>query len=525
MQLLIESMVTTNKRYALVSVSDKIGIADFCRALIKHGYTIISTGGTGKLLTQERIAFTAIQEITGNPECFDGRMKTISFQIESGILFDRFKPSHRKEAKELGIVPIDVVVCNLYPFEKTIAQQSATLSDAVENIDVGGPTMVRAAAKNFHHVLVIVDPADYKTVAKQLGKKISLEERQQLAAKAFAHVSFYDAQIATYFSNEQFPKEVTIPGRKLMDLRYGENPHQKSAVYLTPGVKSPFSDLQKHAGRDLSLINITDINAGIASVRLFKEPTVVVIKHNSPCGIALGSNSAQALQRAIDADPESAFGGVIVLNSKIDIKTADVIYSFKENRHSNIDIIASPSVTQDAIDKLVSLRKTLGIYTFGSLTVDSTRNMKWIDGGFVLQTADSEIEKSFKNWEIVTKLKPTKQQLQQMKIAWKFITKIPSNAVIIVDEKLPMTRGIGTRQTSRVRSTRITLEQAGKFCKGAILASDSFFPFDDSVRLAGKCGIGAIIQQGDSINDRLSIQAADELGIPMVFTHRRAFWH
>ncbi len=514
-----------NTKYALVSVSDKTGVADFCRALIKNNYTIISTGGTGKLLSQEHIPFTPIQEITGNPECFDGRMKTISFQIESGILFDRSKKTHQKEAHELGIVSIDVVVCNLYPFEKTVAQKSVTIADAVENIDVGGPTMVRAAAKNFQHVLVVVDPNDYQVLGNQLGKKVSLEQRQQLAAKAFAHLSFYDAQIATFFGSTEFPEEITIPGRKSMDLRYGENPHQKAAVYLTPGTYSPFKDLKKWAGRDLSLINITDINAGIESVRLFKEPAAVIIKHNSPCGIALGTTSAQALQRAIDADPESAFGGVIVLNSTLDTETAKVISSFKEERRSNIDIIASPNVKPNAVEALISVRKTLGIYSFGALTIDSRTNVKWIDGGFVLQTADSEVEESFKNWEIATKVKPTKQQLEQMQIAWKFLTKIPSNAVIVVDSKLPMTRGIGSRQTSRVRSTRLALEQAGAHANGAILASDSFFPFDDSVRLAGQFGIKAIIQQGDSINDKASIAAADELGLVMVLTHRRAFWH
>ncbi len=515
-------------KYALLSVYNKAGIAEFARALSDLEYTIISTGGTAKILEQNKIPVVPIQEITGNPESFDGRMKTISFQIESGILFDRSNSKHIKEAKDLKIKPIDIVICNLYPFEKTISKPNVQISEAIENIDVGGPTMIRAAAKNFKHVLVVVDPNDYAVVASALKEQMVEETlRRELAAKAFSHLSFYDAQIGQYLRFELFPNEIALPGRKVNDLRYGENPHQKAAVYATPNGNSPFEHLQKLWGRDLSLTNVTDINAGLESVRIFEQPAAVVIKHNSPCGIALGESAKEALQRAIDADPESAFGGVIVLNKPMDTPAARVIGAFKDAKRGNMDIIAVPHVNHEALAYLQTLRKSMGIYVFGDTPVITRKRMdlKWIDGGFVLQERDDFLEKGFADWKVVTKKKPTKKQLQQMQTGWKFVTRIRSNSVLVVDKKLPMTRGIGSGQTSRLRSTKIALMQAGKFARDAVLASDSFFPFDDSVKLASQHGIGAIVQQGGSINDQASIDTANKAGIPMVFTGRRAFWH
>lgn len=514
-------------KFALLSVFDKTHITKLAKALVASGYTIISTGGTAKTLEQENIPFTPIQAITGNPESFDGRMKTISFQIESGILFDRKNPKHVKEAKELKINPIDIVVCNLYPFEQTINKPKVTISEAIENIDVGGPTMVRSAAKNYQNVLVIVDPNDYDTIISVIKKGAADDTlRRELAAKAFSHLSFYDSQIANYLKFEKFPNELSLGARKVMDLRYGENPHQQAAVYIKPQIKTPFSHLKKLWGRDLSLINITDINAGLESVRVFKEPAAVVIKHNSPCGLATGKTITEALTNAIEADPESAFGGIIVLNKPMDLKTAKVIGAFKDAKRGNMDIVSAPKFAKNALAFLQSIRKTMGIYEFGSIPVKpDPLNIKWIDGGFILQTADLGTDKSLKEWKVVTKKSPTKQQLEQMQIGWKFITRIRSNSIIIMDKKTPMTRGIGSGQTSRVRSTKIALEQAGENAKGAILISDSFFPFPDSIELAIKKGISAVVQQGGSINDQKSIDAADKAGIPMIFTGRRAFWH
>lgn len=524
-----DSSIKKNK-YALISVYDKTGIVDFAKQVEELGYKIISTGGTAKALTENGVKVVPIQEITGNPESFDGRMKTISFQIESGILFDRSNPSHQKQAYELNIKPIDIVVCNLYPFEKTIEDPNVKLEDAIENIDVGGPTMVRAAAKNFKNVLVIVDPEDYEKAMEILrsAQNDSMEKRQELAAKAFSHLSFYDSQIASYLNKTTlFPKEITLPGRLSLELRYGENPHQKGAVYLQPNTNSPFKNLKYLWGREASWLNITDINSGLEVVRLFDEPAAVVIKHNSPCGAALGKTIKEALELAIDGDPESAFGGIVVLNKPMDMDAAKVIAGFKKDSRGNMDIIAVPGIENETLEYLKSLRKSMGIYTFGKIPKKRSDkyNLKWIDGGFILQEPDENIDESFKNWKIVTKIQPTEKQMDQMKTAWKFISRIKSNSIIILDKDLPMTRGIGTGQTSRVRSTKIALEQAGKYVKGGILASDSFFPFDDSVRMAGQLGIGAIVQQGGSINDQKSIDAANELEIPMVFTGRRAFWH
>lgn len=518
------------EKYALFSVFDKKGIIQFAASISKLGYQIISTGGTAKALSEAGIRVIPIQEVTGNPESFDGRMKTISFQVEGGILFDRKNKKHLKEAKELNIKPIDLVVANLYPFEQIVSDPRVKIEDAIENIDVGGPTMIRAAAKNNDNVLVVTDPSDYEVVAILLkNKKIDNKIRVKLATKAFRHLSFYDSQIANFLGRdeENFPEETTIPGRKFADLRYGENPHQRAAVFLEPNTDSSMSGLKKIIGRDLSATNILDISAGLESVRVFNEPAAVVIKHNSPSGVALGTSISQALERAIAADPESAFGGVIVLNRPIDLKTAKIFASFKEENGVLIDIIAAPGISDKSIEFINKIRKSTGIYKFGLIPKDrkNKKHIKFFDGGFIMQDWDEADEKLFKSWKVVTKKKPTKKQLRQMKIAWKFIGRIRSNTVIILDRDLPMTRGIGSGQTSRVRATKIAINQAGEHSKEGIMASDSFFPFGDSVRFAAEASIGAIIQQGGSVNDKLSIDAANEAGIAMVFTFERKFWH
>lgn len=513
-------------KYALLSVFDKTGIIEFAKTLTTLDYKIISTGGTAKTLTENKIPVIPIQKITGNPESFDGRMKTISFQVESGILFDRKNKKHREEARKLKIKPIDIVVCNLYPFEETVRKR-ASLNKVIENIDVGGPTMIRSGAKNFKNVLVVIDPSDYTEISQKLKRKnISENYRKALAGKAFSHLSFYDSHVAKYLNKNIFPQELTLAGRKIQDLRYGENPHQKGAFYLSSD-DSSLKNLKKMWGRELSLVNITDINAGVESVRVFRDPCSVVIKHNSPSGIALGITPEQSLSRAIEADPESAFGGVIVMNKMLSIKSAKIIAGFKSEKKGNIDIIAAPSVEKSALEFLSKIRKSMGIYELGKIFKPSkiVLNMKWVDDGFILQTQDIYSENDFKTWKVVTKKKPTKKQLEQMRTAWTFITHIRSNSVIVIDKNLSMTRGIGSGQTSRIRSTKIALTQAGKNSRGGILASDSFFPFDDSIKLAGKFKIGAIIQQGGSINDKSSIDMADKLKIPMVLTGRRAFWH
>lgn len=513
-------IVKDMNRFALISVYDKNGVSDFARTLIKHSYKIISTGGTYELLTKNGLNVTPIEEITGNPrDSFDGRMKTISFHIEGGILFDRKNPKHVNEVKKLNIPQIDVVVCNLYPFEE---------KEAVENIDVGGPTMIRAAAKNYQNVIVVVDPEDYEKVAKAMdGGKVDEKLSKELAAKAFYHLSLYDSLIGSFFSEEKFPEKITIPLRKITELRYGENPHQQGALYSMPKTNSPLAKLTKLWGRDLSGTNIGDIYAGLETVRQFSDPAACVIKHFSPCGIALGKDSHQALSRAIEADPVSAFGGVIVQNRPMDLKTAEIVAKFKRESEGNIDIVAVPEISADALELLKGIRKSMGIYTFGEIPGNrsESRDVKYFSGAVLLQTFDDNPEKNFKDWKVVTKNRPVSQQVKLMEFGFKAVKAVRSNAVIVVDKDLPMSRGIGSGQTSRIGATKIALDQAGKFAKGAILISDSFFPFDDSVRLAGKYGISAILQQGGSVNDNASIKAANELGIIMVFTKRRAFRH
>jgi len=516
-----------NRRYALISVSDKTGIVEFASVLNKLGYHIISTGGTARALTIGEIPFLPIQGITGNPEAFDGRMKTISFPIEGGILFNRTKPSDVAQAQELGIPQIDIVVCSLYPFEATIANPKVTQDEAIENIDVGGPTMVRAAAKNHKNVLVVVDPNDYPRIAQALQKdEITNELRQELAAKAFRHLAFYDAQIARYLGKEKYPQELTIPARLKEKLRYGDNPDQEAFLYFNPETDSPLARLQKHAGRELSATNITDIGAGINSVRLFDSPAVAVIKHNTPCGLATAETIAEALTRALESDPLSAFGGVVVLNFPMTDEAANVIASFKEEGHGQMDIIAAPQIELKAVELLKYIRKSTGIYTFGNIPPHNLDRLhiRSIDGGLIIQRENNPFS-SFDQWTIPTDVKPTQKQLEQMQFAWIALSRIRSNTVAVIDRNLPMTRGIGTGQTSRILATEIALSQAGKHTKGAILASDSFFPFPDSVRLAGEKGITAIVQQGGSINDQASIEVANKLGISMVLTGQRLFWH
>lgn len=508
------------KKWALLSIYNKEGIVEFAKVLVKCGYHIVSTGGTYKELQDHGVEVTPIEEVTGNPrDSFDGRMKTISFQIESGILFDRKNQKHVVEAKKLGVPQIDVVVCNFYPFEE---------KQTTETIDVGGPTMIRAAAKNWENVVVIVDPADYEKIAKAMEEgKITDELRRKLAAKAFYRLSFVDCQIGKFFSKEKFPQELTIPLRKTNILRYGENPHQEGALYLMPKTNSPLSKLKHLWGRELSGTNVGDIAAGFETVRQFKEVAACVIKHLSPCGIATGRNATEALARAVEADPVSAFGGVIVINKPMDEETAKVIATFKHEKEGNIDIVAVPSISDSALRLLKSVRKSMGIYTFGEIPVERSEkwDLKYFAGAVLLQDFDDSLEESFKDWEVVTKKKPTQKQIEQMKFGFKAVKAVRSNAVIVVDKDIPQTRGIGSGQTSRIGATKIALEQAGKYTHGGILVSDSYFPFDDSVRLAAKYGIGAIVEQGGSVNDQASIDVANDTGIPMIFSKRRAFRH
>lgn len=518
--------MTTIKKLAVLSVFDKSGISDIAKALIDAGYGIISTGGTAKALKKDGIQVKEAEDITGFPESFDGRVKTLHPKIHGGILYRRDNKKDVVDAKKLGILPIDFVICNLYPFEKTVQKSGVSQSEVIENIDIGGPTMVRAAAKNHQSVTVVVSSDDYGLVVNAIKSGgTTLDLRKKLAGKAFRHTAFYDSLVADYLDPEKFPRELTFAGRLVQPMRYGENLHQQAGWYMHPLTKTPLKNLINIADKQPSATNVMDIDVGLEAIRFFKEPAVVIIKHNNPCGIALGETVCEAFESAIDSDVESAFGGAVIFSRRFDSDCATIVEQFKLNR-GQFDIIAAPSVDRNALARLRKVRPNTEVYEFGKISQGADQiNIKMMTGGFIYQDADIKVDEGFKKWRVVTNKKPTASQLEQMRFAWNCLRRVHSNTIIVVDKKLKMTRGIGLGQTSRVRSTRLALDLAGKNVKDGILASDSFFPFEDSVELAAKYGIGAIIQQGGSIGDQRSIDAANKAGIPMVMTDTRAFWH
>ena len=518
---------------ALLSVFDKSGVVDFAQDLHRAGADLISTGGTHQTLADAGLPVQQVSDFTGSPEILGGRVKTLHPAIHGGILARRDNPGHVSELADLSMETIDVVAVNLYPFAATIARPDVTLDDALENIDIGGPTMIRAAAKNFPFVAVVVDPADYAWVAEKLaGDGLSLEERRRLAHKAFQHVAYYDTLIASYLRRDDpegaFPQELTLAYRRVQQLRYGENPHQLGALYTEPlpGFASLATGSQL-LGQEPSLCNVYDMSAALESVRDFMDrPAAVVIKHATPSGFAFGATSAEALEKAIHADATSAFGGIIGLNRPMDVETAEVVARFRELESSNIDAIVAPGASEEAVAILRRTRRRMVLYTvdeLGALPTGSV-NVKQVPGGLLYQQANtSPIDSSA--WRVATRVEPTSEQLHGMEDAWMLMRHIRSNTIMVWDEAAGVTLGIGSGQVSRVGSARIALEQAGERARGAILASDSFFPFQDSVELAASYGIAAIVQQGGSINDQASIDAADTAGIAMVLTGERAFWH
>ena len=518
---------------ALISVYDKTGIVDFARDIQKTGMDLISTGGTHQVLKDAGLAVRQVSEVTGSPEILDGRVKTLHPTVHGGILALRDNPEHVSELSNRNIDTIDLVAVNLYPFAATISRPGITLGDALENIDIGGPTMIRAAAKNFPFVVVVVDPSDYSWVSERIADGgLTLEERQILAQKAFQHVAFYDTIIAGYLrQNDQtnlFPQEFTLAYRKLQGLRYGENPHQNGAFYVDPSIT--FSGLAggtQILGQELSLCNIYDMSAALETIREFIDrPAAVVIKHATPSGFAFGTTLSEALEKAIHADPTSAFGGIIGLSQTMDVKTAQVVANFRELESSNIDAIVTPGIDEEAVDILRKTRRRMVVYSVPALgpLPFGDMNIKQVPGGILYQQSNiTPIDRS--SWLVVTKKSPTTEQLEGMEEAWLLMRHIRSNTILVWDEKNGVTLGIGSGQVSRVGSARLALDQSGEGAKGAILASDSFFPFQDTVELAARYGISAIVQQGGSINDQASIDAADDAGIVMVLTGERAFWH
>ena len=518
---------------AILSVYDKTQLQELAAGLTALGVELFSTGGTKKALEDARIPVRAVEDLTGFPEMMDGRVKTLHPAVHGGILARRDVPQDMAQLQQHGFGPLDMVVGNLYPFVATITQPGVALSEALENIDIGGPTMLRAAAKNHTSVWVVTDPQDYEPVLdalKQGENDDSRAFRRRLAAKAFQHVAYYDTVIAGYLRGEDdpFPEELTLAYQRKQTLRYGENPHQKGALYQEPLIG--FSSLvvgERLMGQQPSLCNFYDLSAALETVRDHPDnAAAVVIKHATPSGFAFGATPAEALQKAIHADATSAFGGIIGLNRVLDVDTARVVAAFKEDEASNIDAIVAPGIEPEAKEILEKTRRRTILYSVPAIQrlPAGYRNLKQIPGGLLYQEADA-LPIQTTDWKVVTEVAPTPEQMEAMQEAWSLLRRIRSNTILIWNGTEKVTLGIGSGQVSRVGAAKLALQQAGERAKGAILASDSFFPFQDSVELAASYGIAAVVQQGGSINDGASTAAANAAGIPMVLTGQRAFWH
>lgn len=516
-------------KQALISVSDKAGVADFARGLVELGYSILSTGGTAKLLQKEGIPCREVADYTGFPEMLDGRVKTLDPHIHAGILARRCVPEHMKALADHNIGTIDIVCVNLYPFEQTIARPDCTFELAVENIDIGGPTMIRAAAKNHESVTVIVDPTDYDKVLNAIKTKgeVDADMRLALAKKVFAHTARYDAAITNYLTSldekrektKQFPDVFTRQWVKVQDMRYGENPHQMAAFYreylIAPGLLAGYSQLQ---GKELSYNNIADSDAAWEAVRSFTTPACVIIKHANPCGAAIGVDAHEAYLKAFKTDPKSAFGGIIAFNREVDGATAsEVVKQFAE-------VVIAPSFTVEARDTF-AVKKNLRLLTVAPGTAHNDYEFKRVGGGLLVQTPDNQLC-SESDLKVVTKKQPTSAQIADMMFAWNIARFVKSNTIVYAHNG--MTLGVGAGQMSRVDSARIAAikaQESGLSLAGSAAASDAFFPFRDGLDVIVDQGATCVIQPGGSIRDDEVIAAADERGIVMVFTGERHFRH
>jgi len=510
---------------ALISVSDKTGIVDFAKELSNLGIEIISTGGTAKALSDAGLKVVNISDVTGFPECLDGRVKTLHPKVHGGILAMRENPSHMQQIKDLGIETIDLVVINLYPFKETINKPGVELQEAIENIDIGGPTMIRAAAKNYQDVTVIVDPEDYTKVVDEIKANgdVSKDIKFKLAYKVFEHTSSYDTLIAKYLreqiGEEQFPKVLTVTYEKAQDMRYGENPHQNAVFYKEFGnLEGTLPAAVQLHGKELSYNNINDTNGAIELLKEFDEPTVVAVKHANPCGVATGSDIYEAYVKAYESDPVSIFGGIIAANREVDIKTA------LEINKIFVEIVIAPSFTAEALE-ILSKKKNIRILkldTISKKVPQGTFDMKKVSGGLLVQEFNHQLLNE-EDIKIVTKVAPTKEQMKDMVFAMKIVKYTKSNGIALAKDN--QTVGIGPGQLNRITSTNIAINNGGEKTVGSVMASDAFFPFSDCVEAAAKAGIKAIIQPGGSIKDQESIDACDKYGIAMVFTGMRHFKH
>ncbi|WP_206458479.1 bifunctional phosphoribosylaminoimidazolecarboxamide formyltransferase/IMP cyclohydrolase [Anaerovorax sp. IOR16] len=509
---------------ALISVSDKTGVVEFAQKLEELGVQIISTGGTATRLKENGIAVTGISEVTGFPECLDGRVKTLHPAVHGGILAMREKTEHMQQLKDLNIETIDIVAINLYPFKQTILKEDVTLEEAIENIDIGGPTMLRSAAKNHKDVVVVCDPQDYEAVVVELKENgtVSYDTKYKLALKVFEHTASYDALISDYLRKQihgELPNQLTLTFEKAQELRYGENPHQKAWYYkeIKPQAGDLVNAKQLH-GKELSFNNINDTNGALEALKEFEQPTVVAVKHANPCGVGVGETICDAYVKAYDADPVSIYGGIIAANRPIDEATALEISKIF------VEIIIAPDFTEKALEVLTQ-KKNLRLLKLPAIieTIsEGTLTLKKVTGGLLVQEIDTTLFEE-DDLKVVTDRIPTEQEMADMCFAMKVVKHIKSNGIVIAKDN--RTLGIGPGQVNRIWAVENSIKQATGDTKGAVLASDAYFPFDDCVQAAAAAGITAIIQPGGSIRDEESIKKANELGIAMVFTGVRHFKH
>ncbi|MCR9936967.1 bifunctional phosphoribosylaminoimidazolecarboxamide formyltransferase/IMP cyclohydrolase [Vibrio diabolicus] len=523
-------------RRALISVSDKTGIVEFAQALAERGVDILSTGGTARLLAEQGIAVTEVSDYTGFPEMMDGRVKTLHPKVHGGVLGRRGQDDDVM-AKH-GINPIDMVVVNLYPFAETVAKEGCTLADAVENIDIGGPTMVRSAAKNHKDVTIVVNAHDYDRVIAEMDeneKSLTLETRFDLAIAAFEHTAAYDGMIANYFGTmvpsygenkegdeeSKFPRTFNQQFEKKQDMRYGENSHQAAAFYVEANPQeASVSTARQIQGKALSYNNIADTDAALECVKEFNEPACVIVKHANPCGVALGKDILEAYNRAYQTDPTSAFGGIIAFNQELDAKTASAIVE-----RQFVEVIIAPSVSAEAIE-VVAAKKNVRLLECGEWSTKTTGfDVKRVNGGLLVQDRDQGMV-SLDDLKVVSKRQPTEEELKDALFCWKVAKYVKSNAIVYA--KGDMTIGVGAGQMSRVYSAKIAGIKAadeGLEVAGSVMASDAFFPFRDGIDAAAEAGIKCVIQPGGSMRDDEVIAAADEHGMAMIFTGMRHFRH
>lgn len=513
---------------ALISVSDKTGIVEFAKELEKKGIEIISTGGTYKKLKEEGVNAIEISELTGFPECLDGRVKTLHPKVHAGILAIRSNENHMKQLQDLNIDTIDFVVVNLYPFKQTILKDNVTREECVENIDIGGPTMLRSAAKNYQDVAVITDPNDYAIVLNELNSdgKVSLDTKFYLMQKVFEHTANYEAMICKYIkeqrNDDSFPSELTLTYEKVQEMRYGENPHQKGALYKEIGkCVGSLTTAKQLNGKELSFNNINDTNGALELLKEFDEPTIVACKHGNPCGVGSSDNIYTAWKKAYEADKVSIFGGIVVSNREITKEVAE------EMKEIFLEVIVAPAFAPEALELLLT-KKNLRVLELPDITVKQPENaydIKKINGGIIVQTIDSKL---LDEYEVVTNRKPTDKELEDMLFTLKIVKYVKSNGIALGKDKQSI--GIGPGQVNRIWAAKQSIEHSKELINdsivnGSVLASDAFFPFADCVEAAHEAGITAIVQPGGSVRDQESIDKCNEYGMAMIFTKMRHFRH